>query len=258
MTQPVPVIQGRTALFPHVEADGTGAVLAQLEELAALYLKGVRRLILVRTTMRSSKVMAMSREAVEQFDRLLVSRGLEPIAVKQVGGTSKAAEVLQARAEEIATTARRRQLFSQIAPDATKDDVLPALTQLQTFGADQADALFAVAPVIDPNDCTGCDACHRACPADVLIYINDTQSGASYNIDPAGCDACGLCVDLCTPSAIGLAFMTQRPDDIALTNWTCTACGVQAHAPTVSAATDGLCEICRRTGHHKKLYQVLS
>ncbi len=258
MTQPVPVIQGETVLFQRIEADGIGSVLTQLEELAALYMKGMKRLVLVRTTMRSPEIMAMSKEAVEQFDRLLVSRGLEPMVVKQVGPTSKAAAVLHAQAEEIATTARRRQLLSQIAPDAEKDDVPPALTELQTFGANQAGALFAVAPVIDPNVCTGCHACHRACPADVLIYINDNSSGGRYTVSPAGCDACGLCVDLCTPSAIGLAFMTQRPDDIALTNWTCTACGVQVHAPVANAATDGLCDICRRTGHHKKLFQVLS
>lgn len=257
MSPPVPVLRGDTALCAHVGPEDACVSMARLEGLAALYLTGIRRLMLVDTAAPVDGIMAMDKEAVARFNSLLMSRGLEPLAMKVAGATSKAAAVLHAQATEIAATANRRSAFRSLVPHDQDEDVPTALAQVQALEADGPDALFFAAPVIDPSACTGCDACFRACPADVLIHINDSASDGSYGISPAGCDACGLCVDICTPTAIGLAYMTQRPDDIALTNWTCTACGVRVHAPMANAATDGMCDICRRTGHHKKLYQVL-
>lgn len=253
----MPILRGKTALCTDQKAEDTAELMTQLDELAALYLNGIRLLLLVGTAQPVTGILAMDKGTVDWLNRLLVSRDLDPMAVKRAGAASRAAAVLRAGAEDIAASASRRQLFSRFAPESESGGKPSALAQLQAFGAERSDALFAVAPAIDPSLCTGCDACLRACPADVLTHINDSSSDENYTIDPVGCDACRLCVDLCTPSAIGLDYMTRRPDRTVLTSWTCTACGVHVHAPVKSAATDGLCDICRHTGHHKKLYQVL-
>jgi ferredoxin len=257
MTRPAPLLQGDTAVCATVATDDPTGRMIMLEDLAALYLKGARRMLLVCLAEPPEGAWAIDSEVVAQFNDLLTSRGFDPMAIKRAGIDSKAATRLRAHAEETTRISSRRRVFPGIAVSPEEDTEGPALARLQAMGIDQDDTLFAAAPMIDAATCTGCDACIRACPTDVLTHINDRISGASYAVEPAGCDACGLCVGLCTFSAISLEYMTRRPNQIALTSWTCAACGVPVHAPAESAGGDGLCEICRQTGHHKKLYQVL-
>ena len=228
-----------------------------LEDLAGLYLAGCRRLVLIRTDVPVEGATLLDPTAAKDFNALLVSRGFEPLVLRLAGPESKSAGLLRRHARETARVARRRRFFNPPVEAEPEEAAASALSRLQADGADQAGALFAAAPQIDPGRCTGCDACLRVCPAQVLTHVNDSAGEGSYTVHPAGCDACGLCVEMCTHSAIGLEYMTRRPDRTALTDWTCPACWVPVHAPMGHAADGGLCHICRLSGHHKKLYQVL-
>lgn len=230
----------------------TGVLVAQLQALARLYQDGCRRLLITETAEGPPDVAVRHKQALKAFAALLASRGLEPMPARRADAESKAARALRAHREEALTVANWRSSEPDPGADAA------ALTALQQIGSDTAEALFAAAPRIDPVKCTGCDACLRVCPGDVLRQINDENGLSCYQAACASCDACGLCVEVCASNAIDIDPMTRTPESITLKSWTCAACGVSTHAPAAQAGPgDGLCPTCRRTGHHKKLFQVL-
>ncbi len=47
------------------------------------------------------------------------------------------------------------------------------------------------------EDCTKCESCAEACPAEAISEGEDT-----YVIDPDACIDCGSCVDACPVGAI--------------------------------------------------------
>jgi len=51
-------------------------------------------------------------------------------------------------------------------------------------------------PKVDPDSCTLCGECARACPAGALIV------GRSWDFDPDLCHGCGLCVRVCPRGAL--------------------------------------------------------
>jgi hypothetical protein len=63
---------------------------------------------------------------------------------------------------------------------------------------------------------------------------------------------------VCDAGAINLEEMQEMPDAVPVVEYTCEACGVAVHEPEASAGGGGLCQVCRKTGHHKKLFQVLT
>ncbi|PIE08840.1 MAG: hypothetical protein CSA74_00520 [Rhodobacterales bacterium] len=195
------------------------------------------------------------------------------MALRKASQSSRAARTVHSLFAEAGSLPRRESLLGALAagsPDTGPDtgggigdgfDTRPALARIQSAEATAEGVLFAIVPRIDPDLCSGCDACVRICPPEALTLI-DTPGGLSaYHVDPESCDACGLCESVCEESAIRLETMALAPKDIPLQSWACRACGVAVHGPQAAAegrAQDGLCRICARTGHHKKLFQVLS
>lgn len=91
------------------------------------------------------------------------------------------------------------------------------------------------------------------------MRIKDGDGDQSYHVEPEDCTGCLVCEDVCSDDAIRVEAMSAAPADLPLTALRCRACGVEVHLPAAAAAAGGgLCPICARTGHHKKLFQVLS
>lgn len=157
-----------------------------------------------------------------------------------------------ARADDGPQPARRALLRALAAPLREETDPGPALVRLQSH----PDAIFAFAPEIDETACTGCDACVRLCPETALTRINDDSGAMRYHVASECCTGCLICEDVCSDDAIEVDAMIPAPADTALAGFICRACGVEAHPPA-ARAFDGLCPTCARTGHHRKLFQVL-
>ena len=51
--------------------------------------------------------------------------------------------------------------------------------------------------VVDPEQCTGCEACVESCPLDAIEMQDDIAV-----VDPDTCGDCGDCVDACPVEAI--------------------------------------------------------
>jgi ferredoxin len=52
---------------------------------------------------------------------------------------------------------------------------------------------------VDPEKCTGCEACVSECPSEAIGMINDKAK-----VDTETCIDCGVCVDACPVEAISL------------------------------------------------------
>lgn len=52
--------------------------------------------------------------------------------------------------------------------------------------------------IIDPNKCTGCQACISACPNGVF----EMQGDKAVVVNPSACDGCRVCEGVCADSAI--------------------------------------------------------
>jgi ferredoxin len=118
------------------------------------------------------------------------------------------------------------------------------------------DGLFRHVPRIDEARCSGCDACVRVCAHGALVL--DPGNGApAYRVDPARCTGCHLCADECAERAVTVVEMaTCDRREIRLDERRCTRCGAPFHLPAAQTADFGLCPICRKTDHHRKLFQV--
>lgn len=235
------------------DAPAVDEMFETFECLASAYLDGVRKILLAATLTGPGLV-----DAIGRFNRILASRNLEEMRLRRAKPGSGAARNMGELFEEANRVQARRFLrpIETEAPEAS--DGPTHLAQIQGINPGGEGALYAATPVIDPLACSGCDACLRICPTDVLMQIKDTGDQAAYSVAPASCDGCALCEGVCATLAIRLEYMAMAPADVLLTSWGCDACGVHVHAPAAQPREDSLCDICRTTGHHKKLFQVLS
>lgn len=234
--------------------------VADQNDLAGLYLRGVRRLLL--WTVETAQGMGDERAALNRLGRactglngVLTSRGMAPMKLRPVTPDHPASAAVIDALEAPVDMGKRR-AFGRLAEDVTNlaVDAEPApLAQIQAIPGEGVK--FAASPGIDPSKCTGCDACLGICPEGVLTLINAEDADLLYQSNPENCTGCGLCLDVCDHDAITLSECTPRGLDIVLQTGQCTACGVAFHEP---GAAQDLCQICRVTNHHKKLFQVLS
>lgn len=61
-------------------------------------------------------------------------------------------------------------------------------------------------PLINPEICNGCGACHRACPASAI----DGESKKPHQVRPADCVSCGACLKACRFRAVTAVRPGQR------------------------------------------------
>lgn len=52
---------------------------------------------------------------------------------------------------------------------------------------------------VDPEKCTGCEACVSVCPAGAISMVD-----GKAKVDPSLCTDCGVCVDECPVEAISM------------------------------------------------------
>lgn len=154
------------------------------------------------------------------------------------------------------TDMRRRALFSVFRP-SDPAPAAPALETLQRSGASGEDTRFAHVPVIDPDRCIACHACTRICPTGSLTLINADDGYAVYNCDAAACNGCGLCRGVCGEEAVSVIAMATAAEPVGLVAFRCRGCGVPGFHLANREPDEGLCPICKRSGHFRKLHMVL-
>lgn len=52
-------------------------------------------------------------------------------------------------------------------------------------------------PKVVKDECTGCEECVEACPAEAISMVDDVAK-----INPETCTECGACLDACPAEAI--------------------------------------------------------
>lgn len=123
----------------------------------------------------------------------------------------------------------------------------------------KGDSILPYVPDIEPQFCSGCDACIRICPHEALSLDEGDGSGPCYRLLASLCTGCGICVDICDRKAVMVRhWAVQQRHNIPLREMQCSACGVSFHEP-VEADRDerALCRICSKRNIHQNLYQVL-
>jgi len=188
--------------------------------------------------------------AAARHARLRASRRQPVTTLRRLDADAYSRALARAKEDVDRGDRSRRRLFSAFV------DRPPAV--VATVPPEPAEPRAALRPQIDSARCVACDACIRACPDGAMLSVA-TETGPAYVIEPLACTGCRLCIDVCDQHAVsldrdGLAASQQ----IGLDPYRCRACGVRYYALSGVAAPDagGLCRICARTGHFKKLYQV--
>ena len=267
---PPPVVEGRALL-----ACGEGALAALpgsqacvhslgLGQLAQLYRRGARHLEVATADCESCKLGAGPRLATSlaALNRLLVSRGLAGLDLATEAPGAAGWQRKLARPGDEGPDSARRRFLGALLTTAKPVAAAPETASLALAAVLRTPGEVAVAqrgvPRIDPQACSGCDACFKLCPTGALISRSDAEDGACYEIAPDLCSACGLCVAVCEASAIEVeAAAGGSASRLALHSFTCSACGSPSHRPATRAGEDELCRICTQARHHSKLFQVL-
>lgn len=255
--------------------------------LFRLYQKGVRRLMLLPGNCDSCPrggATSVQRHW-EQISALLLDRGQDALLYRELSQQDWLKNLSEVRARhEVPTFGRRGFLRGWLKQtvDTAMDlaerehrvvpEFMPPGRVLADFNLDHDNdndnddggaakagvghrgrRLALHAPMIDPRRCSGCDACARICPHDVIGIEPD-----AYRIDPDGCTGCGMCMDLCAAGAVSLRTLEPFPQrQVPLRQDRCRACGVAFHVPRGQPPADGkTCPICTATNHHKQLFQV--
>lgn len=233
--------------------DGAASVTCKhalgLRELTRLYRAGMRRLRL-RTADCSacpSNTGSGLSSRVELLNRVLFRRGLATLDIESLATRESGDRPRVDRRRFL------RRLFDTVVdrPSATADPHDPAGLALPA-GPGGNVALYS--PQLDAERCTGCDACVRVCRHAAIRLVQDPDA---YRIDAERCTGCGLCRDVCEHAAIVVsAGEAVEVETIALQTGRCRACGVHYHRPRGADGT-GLCQVCTRANHQRRLYQVL-
>ncbi len=230
-----------------------------LSELAHLYNKGVRRLIVCRGACEHC-----NRGAGQQFDQSV--RDLQLLLADRMLPEFELVEQsldnwLETRSLSLRTTRRGfltglRRLANAENVASEVDAPLPAACLLPSGDCDAP--LVPYQPLIDSENCIACDACTRVCQTQAIALEVDGENRAAYRIDPRRCTGCELCIDICEVGATSLGHWRHAPQTaIHLDTKQCRSCGNVLRVPNGSANAEKYCRICSKTRHNSKLYQVL-
>lgn len=231
-----------------------------LGDLAQMWLNGMRRLVVSvgDCVFCSASPKVAIDTTIADFNRLAQCRDLDGIEL--VCATDS--EVRKWQKTNAQPDASRRAFLRRFVAPAPLETDAPAPDALQQFLAlgDQgipADVLYPFSPHIDATTCIGCDDCVNICPNGSLTLIKADNDQSFYHPIPESCTGCGLCKDICEASAVEVFGMQSKGADMPLDRFQCRSCGVQGHTTHANPPKDGLCRICQRTDHHKKLFVVL-
>jgi ferredoxin len=250
--------------------DGGVAMIPCLHLLGVLRLlelhgHGIRRLVLLRGDCDACLRGGVARigQALAAANQLLRDRDQPPMdAFLPPSPTAWAAELAGARGRHRPEGVDRRAFLrrsltaaAQGAADLAGRDakgVPPFVPPGRLVPRTRADGLSLHAPRIDGQRCSGCDACARLCPHEVIRIGPE-----GYHLDPDGCTGCGVCVDACDRDAVRVEHLAPRPQTLlSLISQRCRACGAQFHLPAERPPSI-LCPVCTGAGHHRRLFQVL-
>jgi ferredoxin len=90
-----------------------------------------------------------------------------------------------------------------------------------------------------------------------LTLVGGETPEPAYVMQPEGCTGCGLCTAVCEAGAIQVETLQPEPDHLSLRRQVCRGCRAEFLRPAVQPQGDGLCPICARAPHYRKLHQVL-
>jgi ferredoxin len=199
---------------------------------------------------------------LDRLARLLADRELPRLAADFLSPAAWSRARVAARARHRPPALSRRDLFrratrtlaERIERAEGSDTGLPPFVPPGRLLSRTDPAQIAIhAPHIDPQRCSGCDACARLCPQGAIAIERD-----AYKLEADACTGCGLCRDICSVGAIEVGRFQPNPQTrLPLRQDRCRACGVAFHTPAEGADPGGLCSICSATGHHSRLFQVL-
>jgi len=284
---PQGAIQAR--LFPALETADQGGVafaacehagLAQRGEGAVACLHALGTADLLRLYREGARLLVTSRGdcahcerggtkpievRLEEINRLLASRGLEPLVQRSLDSGAWA-EALRHASEGVAARPRDRRAFFRQAISLPKERLEAAIADGAgafappgtLLAGEGADALFPFVPEIAPGRCTWCSACVRLCPHGAIRVEEEVHGEAAFLIEAERCSGCGICADVCEQGAVSVATLSRSGQRrIGLRRERCRACGVDFHVPVSDTAPALLCWVCRKSNHYADLYQVL-
>jgi ferredoxin len=222
-----------------------------MESLAQIWRSGVRALRLaIGDCLACENGAGLNfAERLAGFNQLLADRDLAPLEVT-IASPSDTKRLPQLADPKDRPTSRRA-LFAGLAPSPKG----PALAWLQNQPG--PDPRHAISPRIDPEKCTGCDACTRICPEAALTLIKADCDKLAYHSNAAACTGCAMCVDVCEPNAVTLPPLTTAQPDLVLHSFRCKSCGVLVHLPAEQNRAADLCPICTKTRHASRLFVVI-
>jgi Pyruvate/2-oxoacid:ferredoxin oxidoreductase delta subunit len=235
-----------------------------VRRLIGLHREGVRRLILSSADCTGCPRggAAGVAEGLAQLALLLAERGLPPLQPTWLDPTPWGRSLAAARARHRPPGVDRRAFF-RLAVEMAAEGAAELASRGAQGAAEvvppgrwiprtQASQTALAAPRIDEQRCSGCHACARLCPHEAIVLQPD-----GYRLDPDGCTGCGICADACAEAAVAVERLTPSPQTfLPLAKHRCRACGADFHRPDARTETD-LCPVCERTGHHRRLFQVL-
>lgn len=204
-------------------------------------------------------------QRLDEVNRMLLSRGQAPLehrnltAAAWLKALSRVAELAAAR------TLDRRSFFRNAVKHpkerldaAIRDMTDPFVPPGMSLEPGSGDALLPFVPSIDPKRCNGCDACVRLCPQQAILFDGGERAFAAFLIRAERCSGCGICVDVCEQNAVAIKRLSPEvASRVPLQSERCRVCGAEFHVPAAGANGESLCWVCRRTNHHRNLYQVL-
>ncbi len=235
--------------------------------LLRLHQAGVRRLMLCSGDCDCCPRGRVTRieSSLAQVEALLRDRGLDPLEVIALEPKAWVVRLEAARERHQPSALGRRSFLRGVLSAATETASelaegigrrRPASTPPGRLVPRPAGSgLRLHAPRIQAERCTGCDACVRLCPHEVIRV-----EAQAYRFAPDDCTGCGICTDVCASSAISIRRLDPSPPNrVQLYPGRCAACGIAFHLPRPrSGSARDLCPICARTNHHQRLFQRFS
>ncbi len=227
-----------------------------IEQLASLYLKGVRQLLVMTEDCETCDLAGSATidDHLDRFNQLAQSRQTDLLKIYRVKN-------IDWPKKPVLENASRRAFLRRAIPHSPEEpETNPpaALQQFLTPVDGDTQVMYPAFASIDATLCNGCDSCVNICPEDAIIITSDDDRSLSYRTIPQNCTGCNLCLDICDTGAINISHMSlYHIDPVSLMVNDCTICGTRFHVPQSGSANSQLCRICSKTDHHKKLFQVL-